>query len=206
METENFNLRNPKEAKERLIVALDVATKAAARKLVSDLHGEVSFFKVGYQLFLAEGMSFVRELIAQGNRVFLDLKVDDVEETIMLAVREMTKNKVSFLTIQGNTATARAAVRGRGQEPRQEPRPQILSVTLLTSLNDQDLRDLGILGGTNKKFTSLDEYVDWRAEQALQAECDGLIAAGPSVSRIRGQAPAGHYRDARRPPGWAQLG
>ena len=101
METENLNLRNPKEAKERLIVALDVATKAAARKLVSDLHGEVSFFKVGYQLFLAEGMSFVRELIAQGNRVFLDLKVDDVEETIMLAVREMTKNKVSFLTIHG---------------------------------------------------------------------------------------------------------
>ena len=191
METENFNLRNPKEAKERLIVALDVATKAAARKLVSDLHGEVSFFKVGYQLFLAEGMSFVRELIAQGNRVFLDLKMDDVEETIMLAVREMTKNKVSFLTIQGNTATARAAVRGRGQaeEPRQEPRPQILSVTLLTSLNDQDLRDLGLLGETNKKFTSLDEYVDWRAEQALEAECDGLIAAGPSVSRIRAKHP-----------------
>ena len=197
METENFNLRNPKEAKERLIVALDVATKAAARKLVSDLHGEVSFFKVGYQLFLAEGMSFVRELIAQGNRVFLDLKMDDVEETIMLAVREMTKNKVSFLTIQGNTATARAAVRGRGQEsrqesrqePRQEPRPHILSVTLLTSLNDQDLRDLGLLGETNKKFASLDEYVDWRAEQALQAECDGLIAAGPSVSRLRAKHP-----------------
>ncbi len=193
METENFNLRNPREAKERLIVALDVATKAEARKLVSDLQGEVSFFKVGYQLFLAEGMFFVRELIGQGNRVFLDLKMDDVEETIMLAVREMTKNKVSFLTIQGNTATARAAVRGRGQEsrqePRQEPRPQILSVTLLTSLNDQDLRDLGLLGGTNKKFTSLDEYVDWRAEQALEAECDGLIAAGPSVSRIRAKHP-----------------
>ena len=187
METENFNLKNPKEAKERLIVALDVATKAAARKLVSDLHGEVSFFKVGYQLFLAEGMSFVRELIGQGNRVFLDLKMDDVEETIMLAVREMTKNKVSFLTIQGNSATARAAVRGRGQA--QEPRLHILSVTLLTSLNDQDLRDLGLLGETNTKFTSLDEYVDWRAEQALAAECDGLIAAGPSVSRLRAKHP-----------------
>src|SRR5919109_2379575 len=138
---------------DRLIVALDVPSKAEARELVDELDGVVSFFKVGYQLFIAEGMAFVRELVGRGLRVFLDLKMDDVGETISLAVREIAKNKVDFLTIHGGAATARAAVAGRGDAAL----PKILSVTLLTSMNQQDLADLGLLGQKGK-FAGLEEY------------------------------------------------
>lgn len=167
-------------SKDRLIVALDVATKAEALRLVEDLDGLVSFFKVGYQLFLAEGMGFVRELVRGGKRVFLDLKMDDVEETISLAVAIIAAENVRFLTIHGSGATARAAHEGRGPSDY----PKILSVTLLTSLDHQDLIDLNILGEKGR-FTTLDDYVMWRAEQAVTARCDGLIASGSSVAQLR---------------------
>lgn len=178
------SVANPQAAKDRLIVALDVATTQEASRLVADLDGLVSFFKVGYQLFVARGMTCVRELIEAGKRVFLDLKMDDVEETIALAVREVSKSGASFLTVHGSGATARAALRGRGDAPS----PKILSVTLLTSLGEADLMDLGLLG-SDKRFHTLDDYVDWRAEQAIAAGCDGLIAAGPSTARIRARHP-----------------
>ena len=167
-------------AQDRLIVAIDVATEEEAWKLVSDVESRVSFFKVGYQFFVAAGMPFVLKLLEKGKRVFLDLKMDDVEETIALAVREIAKYPVSFLTVHGNGATARAAQAGRGDNTALK----ILSVTLLTSLDTTDLRDLGILG-RDKKFKSLNAYVDWRADQALEAGCDGLITAGANVARLR---------------------
>ena len=80
------------EPQERLIVALDVPTRAEALGIVGQLDGLVTFYKVGYQLFVAEGMSFVRELMERGLRVFLDLKMDDVDETISSAVREVARN------------------------------------------------------------------------------------------------------------------
>ena len=170
----------PPEARERVIVALDVATKQEAHDLVSQVGTEVSFFKVGYQLFVAEGMALVRDLMDAGNRVFLDLKMDDVEATVTLAVREIAQQGATFLTIHGNGATARAAHAGRGDATH----PKILSVTLLSSLDAADLRDLGILG-PGKRFATLDDYVDWRAEQAVAAQCDGLIVSGQSITRIR---------------------
>ena len=171
---------SPQCAKDRLIVALDVRTQDEARALVNELDTRVSFFKVGYQLFLATGMPFVRELVNRGKEVFLDLKMDDVEETISLAVRVITEENVRFLTIHGNSATARAAGYGRGAATY----PKILSVTLLTSLDRQDLIDLGLLG-TKGRFSTLDEYVSWRAEQALTSGCDGLISSGTSVAMLR---------------------
>jgi len=177
---ESFDISRPAEAKDRIIMALDVPTKEKALELVDELEGNVSFFKVGYQLFVAEGMSFVRELIKREKRVFLDLKMDDVGETITLAVEQIAKHNVSLLTVHGNGATARAALRGRGLSSQ----PKILSLTLLTSLDTTDLRDLGLLG-EHAKCKTLGEYVDWRAEQAIAAECDGLIAAGENVARLR---------------------
>jgi orotidine-5'-phosphate decarboxylase len=172
--------QSPPPAKDRLIVALDVATKDEALHLVDDLDGLVSFFKVGYQLFLAVGMDFVRELVRRRKNVFLDLKMDDVEETIFLAVGVIAREDVRFLTIHGSGATTRAALKGRGQSNH----PKILSVTLLTSLNQQDLADLNILGPKGR-FADLDQYVEWRAEQAITAGSDGLIASGSSVGSLR---------------------
>ncbi len=168
-------------AKDKLIVALDVRTEDEALRIVDDLEDTVSFFKVGYQLFLATGMSLVRKLVTERHkRVFLDLKMDDVEETISLAVKVITGENVRFLTIHGNGATARAAKAGRGASEY----PKILSVTLLTSLDHQDLNDLGLVGAKGR-FANIDAYVMWRAEQAMAAGCDGLIASGTSVAMLR---------------------
>ncbi len=171
---------SPPSAKDRLIVALDVATRDEALRLADELDGLVSFFKVGYQLFLATGMDFVRELVGRRKKVFLDLKMDDVEETISLAVGVIAREDVRLLTIHGSGATAKAARKGRGQSNN----PKILSVTLLTSLNHEDLTDLNIVGPTGR-FAHLDQYVEWRAEQAITAGSDGLIASGSSVGSLR---------------------
>jgi orotidine-5'-phosphate decarboxylase len=169
------------DAGSRLIVALDVHSRDEALRLVDELEGLVSFYKIGLQLFVAEGMQFARELIQERKkRVFLDLKIDDVEETISRTVREITKYDVRLLTLHGTGATARAAVEGRGGFSY----PKLLQVTLLSSLDEGDLRDLGILG-ENKKFTTLLQYVLWRADQSIEAGCDGFIASGDTISAVR---------------------
>jgi orotidine-5'-phosphate decarboxylase len=174
------------QAKDRLIVALDVKTAEEADVLVEELDGLVSFFKVGYQLFVAEGMNYVRGLIAQGKRVFLDLKMDDVDETIRSAVSVIAPTGVQFLTIHGSGKTVRAASEGRGEYDL----PQLLSITVLTSLDENTLRDLLIVK-EGARFPSLESYVLWRAGEAIQAGCDGLIAAGSSVTALRKQFGSG---------------
>ena len=179
--------RKPSEnAKDRIIVALDVEDRDTALRLVDELDDHISFFKIGYQLFVAEGMSFVDELVERKKRIFLDLKMDDVGATITLAVEAIAKHDVDFLTVHGSGATARAALKGRSRANRELP--QILSLTLLTSLDSTDLRDLGVIG-EHAKCKSLDEFVDWRAQQAIDAGCDGLIAAGENVERLRSKCP-----------------
>lgn len=173
-------------AKDRIIMALDVADKDTALQLVNELEDHISFFKIGYQLFVAEGMSFVDELVEREKRIFLDLKMDDVGATITLAVEAIAKHNVYFLTVHGNGATAKAALKGRSQSNCRLP--HILSLTLLTSLDSTDLRDLGVIG-KHARCKSLDEYVDWRAQQAIDARCDGLIAAGENVERLRSKYP-----------------
>ena len=170
------------EPRDRLIVALDVPTRDEAQGLIDQLDGTVSFFKVGFQLLLAEGMDFVRELLKQDKRVFLDLKMDDVDETIIQGVREISRVQVHFLTIHGNRATARAAITGRDGSDF----PKILSLTLLSSLDQQDLVDLQIVG-KKRKFTNLRDYVLWRGDQAIDAGCEGLIASGDSIAHLRGR-------------------
>jgi orotidine-5'-phosphate decarboxylase len=169
------------KAADRLIVALDVDTAEKALQIVQDLNGLVSFFKVGYQLFITEGLTFVRRLIEGNKRVFLDLKMDDVEETIRRAVANIAATKIEFLTIHGSGATVRAARAGRGS--RKEPK--LLFVTLLSSLDANDLKDLF----ADSKLT-VEFYVEWRAKQAIDSGCDGLIASGETIGLLRGLYPS----------------
>ena len=173
-------------AKDRIIMALDVENRGAALQLADELGDHISFFKIGYQLFVSEGMSFVDELVERKKRIFLDLKMDDVGATITSAVEAIAKHNVHFLTVNGSGATARAALKGRSRS--NVGLPHVLSLTLLTSLDSTDLRDLGVIG-EHARCKSLDEYVDWRAQQAIDARCDGLVAAGENVERLRSKHP-----------------
>jgi len=163
----------PVDAKDRLIVALDCDSMSQAEALVEGLEGLVSFFKVGIELQLSEGMSPVKYLISKGKKIFLDLKYFDVSETVERAVRRAASLGVYFLTIHGNARNIEAAVKGRGDADL-----KLLSVTVLTSLDACDIRDLGFQ-------CSVEELVLHRAKKGLEAGCDGVIASGQEAGRIR---------------------
>ncbi len=147
--------------------------------MVDELRGLVSFFKVGLQLFIATGLSVVKWLREQNLKVFLDMKMEDTEHTILHSVKEVAKLGVTFLTIHGSGITAKVA-----KEASQGTDLRILSLTLLTSLGEQDLKDLFIITDYSK-FKTLEDYVLWRAAQALKFGCDGLIASGQNVAVLR---------------------
>lgn len=171
--------------RERLIVALDVDTREEAETLILELEGVVSFFKVGYQIFLRTGLDFVADLLRRKKRVFLDLKMDDIPETIQLAVNVISEVGPDFLTLSGGGAigqSGEAAKKGRGTREN----PKILAVTLLSSLDPSNLQSL-----PSGKVQSVEEYVLDRARIALGAGCDGLIASGESVRKLREVFPKG---------------
>ncbi|MBI4559822.1 MAG: orotidine-5'-phosphate decarboxylase [Candidatus Hydrogenedentes bacterium] len=172
-------LNDSTPAENRLIVALDFNNAADALRLVDRLAGTVSFFKVGLELFVAGGREVVRSLLDRNLRAFLDLKMNDIPETVARAVRQAASMGVDFLTILGDAATMKAAAEGRGDSTL-----RILCVTVLTSVSEQDLGQLGLVG-PNCRFKSLDEYVLWRAELALEQGCDGLITSGENVAALR---------------------
>ncbi len=187
-------------AKDRLIFALDVPSAKDAQQCIQDLEGIVTFFKIGLELFVASGMDLLIELQDRGCRIFLDLKMQDVDETIRRAVAAATQRGVDFLTIQGGAATNKAAKLGRG-----DSKCQLLSVPLLSSFAEDDLRDLHLIGPSTDfqpRFSSLDEYVLWRAGEALDTGCDGLIGSGEYVGKFRQSFPqALIVSPAIRPPG-----
>ena len=162
-----------KNANDRLIVALDFDSSEKMAALVEELEGLVSFFKVGIELQLAEGMSPVRYLISKGKKVFLDLKYFDVPETVERAVRRAASMGASFLTIHGHGRNIEAAVRGRGTTDL-----KLLAVTVLTSLDAYDIQDLGYP-------CSVEQLVLHRAKQAAEAGCDGVVASGQEAAPIR---------------------
>ena len=183
-----MSVDNPRglAAKDRLIVALDFSDIEEAHKLVEQLAGTVSFFKVGYELFLSAGWPIIEALSNNDLNVFLDLKMDDVEATIENAVRSIAnRNLVDFLTVHGSGGTAEAAKRGKtGSDLK------ILQITLLTSLDGSDLKDLMLVGaGDRYRFRSESEYVEWRARQSLEHGCDGLIASGQNARMLRESFP-----------------
>src|SRR6195256_3458542 len=125
-----------------LIIALDLETAAEARNLVNALGDSASFYKVGLELYAAAGMDFVRELKAQGHRVFVDLKLYDIGETVKRAVAQVAKVGADFLTVHGSRAVMAAAAEGRGAAGSASSL-KLLAVTVLTSFDETDLLQMG---------------------------------------------------------------
>jgi len=164
--------RNP------IIVALDVESADQARALVDRIGEAAGFYKVGLELYAAAGMDFVRELIARGKDVFLDLKFYDISETVKRAVAQVAPSGVRFLTVHGSGAVMRAAVEGRGSSSL-----KLLAVTVLTSFDQQDLTDLGYP-------CSSADLVELRVRKAMEAGFDGIVASPLEARSIRALAGA----------------
>ncbi|MGQ9484520.1 MAG: orotidine-5'-phosphate decarboxylase [Desulfosoma sp.] len=157
--------------RERLIFALDVPSPQEAKAWVERLHGLVSFFKVGFELFLAGGFPMVEWLQNRGAKVFLDLKLFDVPETVRRATAQIAERQVAMTTVHGNDAMLKAAVEARGGV-------KILAVTVLTSLDQGDLHDLGFA-------CNVEDLVLSRARRAMALGCDGLVSSGLEIPRVR---------------------
>jgi orotidine-5'-phosphate decarboxylase len=163
----------PIPANERLIFALDVPTVAEARRLVETLGDAVVFYKLGLEIFMAGGYyEFIDWLAARGKKVFVDLKFFDVPNTVASAVRQLRGKPVAFATVHGNDEILRAACQEKSGV-------KILAVTVLTSLDDADLRDLGFQ--VNAQALALS-----RARRAIEIGCDGVIASGIEAADLRG--------------------
>jgi orotidine-5'-phosphate decarboxylase len=160
------------EPRERLIVALDVSSVEAAQAMVARLGDTVSFYKIGYQLAFAGGLAYLPALVAAGKRVFLDLKLHDIGNTVAEGVRSASRLGAAFLTVHAYPQTMKAAVESR------EAGLHILAVTVLTSYNDADLAAAGY------DFT-VPELVAERAAQARDIGVDGLVCAAEEVHNVR---------------------
>ena len=158
---------------ERLIVGLDVPTVAEAEKVVRELGDTVSFYKIGYQLAFAGGLDFARDLAAEGKKVFLDMKLLDIDNTVARGVENIVRMGMTMLTLHAYPKTMRAAVeaaKGSGL--------CLLGVTVLTSMDEQDVIDAGY------------EYdprtlVLRRAEQALHAGMGGIVCSASEAEAVR---------------------
>lgn len=166
-------------ARQRLIVALDVPDAAAAHKIVAAVGDSATTYKVGMQLFTAEGPDLVRDLVAAGNRVFLDLKYHDIPNTVAAAVRSAAALGVHMLTVHaaGGSKMLRAAVEA-GRES--NPELKILAVTVLTSLDDEELRATGVCEQAGGQVLRL-------AKLALEAGCQGIVASPHEAKDLRRQ-------------------
>jgi orotidine-5'-phosphate decarboxylase len=162
-----------------LIVALDLEA-AQARSLVAALGSSIGFYKVGLELFSAEGPAIVRELTSSGKQVFLDLKMYDIGETVKRAATRAAELGASLLTVHAHPQVVRAArAAAEGSQLR------ILAVTVLTSFNQSDLEDLGVTGRT------VPEQVEFLARKAIDAGAHGLVCSPLEVARLRALAGPG---------------
>src|SRR6202795_2833236 len=162
----------PLEPRDRLVLALDVSSVEAAQAMVARLGDAVSFYKIGYQLAYAGGLGYVATLIDSGKRVFLDLKLHDIGNTVEQGVKSVAKSGASFLTVHAYPQTMKAAVEAR------EGNLRLLAVTVLTSYDDADLAAAGY------DFT-VPELVAERAAQARDIGIDGLVCSAEETIRLR---------------------
>ncbi len=162
------------DIRSRLIIGLDVPSVEEARALVGRIGEAGTFYKIGYQLAYAGGFELARELIGQGKKVFLDLKLHDIGNTVEEGVRSVARLGVTFLTVHAYPQTMRAAVAGKAGSDL-----KILAVTVLTSYDDSDLVEAGYAP------TSAADLVARRAGQARDLNVDGIVCAAPEAERVR---------------------
>ncbi len=167
------------DPRQRLIVALDVPTAAAAQEIVAAVGDSALTYKVGMQLYTAEGPQLVRALLSSGRRVFLDLKYHDIPNTVAAAVREAAQLGVSMLTVHasGGKKMLRAAVESARAA---SPELTVLAVTVLTSMDETDLETIGIPGTVPEEVLRL-------ASLALANGCQGIVASAREASRLRAE-------------------
>ncbi len=171
------------DARERLIVALDVSSTAEARRIVAAVGESARTFKVGKQLFTAEGPQVVRDLRASGRQVFLDLKFHDIPKTVSAAVRNAADLGVSMLTVHaaGGSRMLKAAAEAAGAAP---TRPLVLAVTVLTSFTEEDLQETGVSGRVVDHALRL-------AGLARAAGCGGVVSSAREAPEIRRELGSG---------------
>jgi orotidine-5'-phosphate decarboxylase len=159
---------------DRLIVALDVDGVEEARRVVDALGDSVNFYKIGLGLQFREGaIAFAKELKLAGKKIFFDTKIYDIGLTTKSAVQSIAALGFDFLTVHGTTATLKEAVVGRGDSAL-----KLFAITVLTSLDDQDLFEMGYTVDVKK-------MVEYRTKSAMDAGCDGVITSGLEVEMIR---------------------
>jgi orotidine-5'-phosphate decarboxylase len=160
--------------KERLIVALDVPNAADAKALVERIGPAATFYKIGLELAVSPGyFDLVAWLTERGKRVFCDLKLFDIPETVARAVANLRGRGITFVTVHGNQAMMQAAAKEKGDL-------KILAVTALTSLDRGDLDDLGFSCDVERLVLS-------RARRAMEAGCDGVISSGLEAQRLKSE-------------------
>lgn len=169
-----FISQKPIPPRERLIMALDVASIAEAQALVEELGDSVVFYKVGMELFMSgDYFGFIEWLKARDKKVFVDLKFFDIPATVGRAIKALSSKGVDLATIHGNDSIMEAAAEAKGNL-------KVLAVTALTSLDRGDLDDLGFQ-------CDVRELVLSRAKRALQIGCDGIVSSGMEAELIRAQ-------------------
>lgn len=169
----------PLDPGNRLIAAIDAPRRAEAEALIARLAGVPGWLKLGLELFCAEGPAFVAEATARGHRVMLDLKLHDIPETVARATARIATLGAGLVTVHagGGRAMLEAAVRAAGAT-------RVLAVTVLTSLDDADLAQIGAHGPVG-------ELVVRRARLAIEAGCAGVVASPHEIAQVRAIAPPG---------------
>ncbi len=157
--------------RDRLIVALDLPSVEAAEAMIGRLGDAVSFYKIGYQLAYAGGLPLVQKLAGSGKKVFLDLKMHDIGNTVARGVENVARLGATFLTVHAYPQTMKAAVEARG------PSLKILAVTVLTSYDDGDLHAAGYR-------LNVSDLVEARAQQAQVLGVDGIVCSAEEAARL----------------------
>jgi len=162
------------KAADKIIVALDVPTKKHALELITKLQNQIAFFKIGLQLYIAEGPEIVRAVSSTGSKAFLDLKLHDIPNTVARAVESADRLGVQMLTIHlsGGGEMIRAAIKSRGN------RTLLLGVTVLTSSTEETLREIGIEDQVDNQVLRL-------AKLGVEAGIDGIVASPHEIQALR---------------------